>query len=30
MFVSMAQRMGVEVSQFGSSTGETVRGLRRL
>lgn len=30
MFVSMAQRMGVEVRQFGSSTGETVRGLRRL
>jgi len=30
MFVSFAQRMGVEVNKFGSSTGETVRGLRRL
>tara|TARA_B110000116_G_C16661416_1_gene501933 strand:+ start:297 stop:581 length:285 start_codon:yes stop_codon:yes gene_type:complete len=30
MFVSLAQRMGVEVRQFGSSTGETVRGLRQL
>ncbi|MDG1895238.1 MAG: DUF1552 domain-containing protein [Fuerstiella sp.] len=29
VFVSLAQRMGVETGRFGSSTGESVRGLER-
>ncbi|MCB1224381.1 MAG: DUF1552 domain-containing protein [Verrucomicrobiales bacterium] len=30
LFVAMAQRMGVETSEFGSSTAETVRGLESV
>jgi hypothetical protein len=30
LFVSLAQRMGIEIDRFGSSTAETIRGLEML